>query len=329
MLPPFFIPCFTKSLLCAILKADFSGKGILLLKIFAPDYYRDFRCIAGDCKHSCCIGWEIDVDEETAEIYKNVPGDFGKKLRENIDFSEEGGSFRLCENDSCPFLNDKNLCEIYINLGEESLSQICSDHPRFRNFYECRTEIGLGLCCEEAARLILTKESKTEIIEIGEDGEEPYFYEDEAEFFEMRSRIFSEVQNREKPFAERVKNACRILGSEVPEFDLAKWAKICLGLERLDESWTGVLENIVKNPAPPEISDETAAEQLFCYFVFRHFCPEYQKTSLAFCLLSFFMTEKAAEQTGISEAARLWSSETEYSSENKPLLLSTLFEEGV
>ena len=165
--------------------------------------------------------------------------------------------------------------------------------------------------------------------EVLKDGEEPYFYEDEAEFFEMRSRIFSEVQNREKPFAERIKNAFRILGSEVPEFDLAKWAEICLGLERLDESWTGVLENIIQNPAPPEISDETAAEQLFCYFLFRHFCPEYQKTSLAFCLLSFFMTEKAAEQTGISEAARLWSSETEYSSENKPLLLSTLFEEGV
>ena len=79
----------------------------------------------------------------------------------------------------------------------------------------------------------------------------------------------------------------------------------------------------------PEISDETAGEQLFCYFVFRHFCPEYEKTSLAFCLLSFLMTEKAAEQIGIFEAARLWSSEIEYSSENKPLLLSTLFEEGV
>jgi len=299
------------------------------LKIFAPDYYRDFRCIAGDCGHSCCIGWEIDVDEETAEIYKKVPGDFGKKLRENIDFSEEGGSFRLCENDRCPFLNDKNLCEIYINLGEEALSQICSDHPRFRNYYESRTEIGLGLCCEEVARLVLTKESGTKIVEIGEDSEEPYFYEDEEDFFKIRERIFFALQNREKPFAERIKDAFGTIGSAVPEFNPGKWAKICLGLERLDESWTEILENIAGNPAPPEVFDETAGEQLLGYFVFRHFCPEYEKTSLAFCLLSFLMTEKAAEQIGIFEAARLWSSEIEYSSENKPLLLSTLFEEGV
>ena len=29
-----------------------------------PEYYDRFRCIAGACKDSCCIGWEIDVDEE-------------------------------------------------------------------------------------------------------------------------------------------------------------------------------------------------------------------------------------------------------------------------
>ena len=33
-----------------------------------PDYYSAFRCIAGACKHSCCIGWEIDIDEESLEI---------------------------------------------------------------------------------------------------------------------------------------------------------------------------------------------------------------------------------------------------------------------
>ena len=54
------------------------------MKYIFPSYYKNFKCIGSECKHNCCIGWEIDVDEETAEIYKNVPGDFGKKLRENI-----------------------------------------------------------------------------------------------------------------------------------------------------------------------------------------------------------------------------------------------------
>ena len=43
--------------------------------------------------------------------------------------------------------------------------------------------------------------------------------------------------------------------------------------------------------------------------------------------MSFYMTEKAAEQVGIFEAARLWSSEIEYSDENKEIILDTIYEE--
>ena len=33
-----------------------------------PDYYKEFQCIADQCEHSCCIGWEIDVDDIPAAI---------------------------------------------------------------------------------------------------------------------------------------------------------------------------------------------------------------------------------------------------------------------
>ena len=297
------------------------------MKIFAPDYYRNFKCIAGDCKHSCCIGWEIDIDSETAELYKNVPGEFGKRLSENIDFDENGGVFRLCENERCPFLNEKGLCDIYINLGPEALSQICDDHPRFRNYFESRTEIGLGLCCEEAAKLILEKETKTGIFEIDEDGEPFSPSEEDEEFFDLREEIFDAVQNREKTFAERISDVFGIFGAKTPETDFEKLAKLCLSLERLDEKWTEVLEEIVKNPSAPENFDETAAEQLLCYFIFRHLKSDYPLLSLYYCVFSFYMTEKAAEQTGILEAARLWSSEIEYSDENEDVILDFIYEE--
>ena len=124
------------------------------MKIYVPNYYKNFRCIAGACKHSCCIGWEIDIDEDTLEVYKNVGGCFGKRLNESISPGEDT-HFILAENERCPFLNDENLCDIYIELGEDNLCQICSDHPRFRNFYSDRIEMGLGLCCEAATDLIL------------------------------------------------------------------------------------------------------------------------------------------------------------------------------
>ena len=34
------------------------------MKRYAPAYYPRFACLADRCRHSCCIGWEIEVDEE-------------------------------------------------------------------------------------------------------------------------------------------------------------------------------------------------------------------------------------------------------------------------
>ena len=37
-----------------------------------PAYYKAFRCIGSDCTENCCIGWEIDVDEDTLAYYKSI-----------------------------------------------------------------------------------------------------------------------------------------------------------------------------------------------------------------------------------------------------------------
>ena len=39
------------------------------LRITEPDYFNDFKCIGGKCEDSCCIGWDIDIDEVTYNIY--------------------------------------------------------------------------------------------------------------------------------------------------------------------------------------------------------------------------------------------------------------------
>lgn len=44
-----------------------------------PAYYKAFRCIGSDCTENCCIGWEIDVDEDSLAYYETVPGDFGER----------------------------------------------------------------------------------------------------------------------------------------------------------------------------------------------------------------------------------------------------------
>ena len=145
------------------------------MRVFKPSYYDDFKCIAGRCKHNCCIGWEIDIDEDTMDLYMSEHGAFGERLKENISLEGDCPHFVLGKGDRCPFLNDKNLCDVIINMGEESLCQICSDHPRFINCIEDREEMGIGMCCEEAARIIVTYKDKVEILGEKSDDEEMVF----------------------------------------------------------------------------------------------------------------------------------------------------------
>ena len=49
------------------------------MKIVTPDYYKNFKCIAGECTDTCCAGWDVDVDKESYKQYRRVIGSFGSK----------------------------------------------------------------------------------------------------------------------------------------------------------------------------------------------------------------------------------------------------------
>ncbi len=139
------------------------------MALYAPDYYKDFKCTASACRHSCCVGWQVSIDVETLCRYRVERGEMGERLKAAIR-EEKGEAHFALQNGRCPFLNENGLCDIISTLGEERLSQICTDHPRFRTFLLSRAEIGLGIACEEAARLILTREEKTAVVLL--EGEE-------------------------------------------------------------------------------------------------------------------------------------------------------------
>ena len=84
-----------------------------------PDFYDDFRCLASRCRHSCCVGWEIDVDAQTLAYYQTLGGPLGDELREKIALSP-AQHFRLSEGERCPFLRADGLCRLILTLGEDS-----------------------------------------------------------------------------------------------------------------------------------------------------------------------------------------------------------------
>ena len=234
----------------------------MYMKLIAPSYYPSFKCIGGSCRHSCCVGWEIDIDEKTSEYYKSVGGAFGKRLAENIDFNSETTHFRLCDGERCPFLNSENLCDIILNLGEDRLCQICDDHPRYRNFYSDRTEIGLGLCCEAAVELIIGNKEKATLITLSDDGAEGGVDVEDELLLDMRDRIFGILQDREKNIDERISTLFRVFELSMPDRTQTEWTDVYLSLERLDERWEEMLLRLKSEPVKVGYSDEIACEQL-------------------------------------------------------------------
>lgn len=177
------------------------------MKLQIPHYYKNFKCTASDCSDNCCIGWEIDIDDQTNTFYQSQKGAFGKRLKENIVHTD-CHSFRLYE-ERCAFLNEQNLCDIILNLGENALCEICSEHPRYRSDFENLTEKGVGLCCEAAARLILSLKEKTTFETLDIPKENSIFFNDTEQilfsyFSRTRTILFSLLQNRTYKIKDRM-----------------------------------------------------------------------------------------------------------------------------
>ena len=300
------------------------------MKQIAPSYYKKFKCIADKCKHSCCVGWEIDVDEKTDEYYKTVGGELGDRLTRDIDRSTEPPHFRLSVGERCPFLNKNGLCDIISVLGEESLCQICADHPRYRNFYSDRTEIGLGLCCEAAAELILRTEEKVTLELLSDDGEDDETDTEDEIFYGVRDKIFSIVQDRNKSIKDRIEDLLCEFELSIPERSTSEWACDFLTLEMLDPEWGIMLEKLKNLHALPTYENEAECEQLLVYFIYRHLADGlydgrlHERIKLAILSLDMILSISAACKIPVAEVARAYSSEIEYSEENVEALLELL-----
>lgn len=311
------------------------------MKLTTLNFFQNFHCIAGDCKHSCCIGWEIDIDEDTLELYRKTDGEFGRRLSENIDMTD-APHFALTKDERCPFLNDKNLCDIILNLGEESLCQICSDHPRFRSFFSDRTEIGLGLCCEAAAKQVLSFKEKAEEVVLEDDNGGETLSEFEKSILAARKELFSIAQDRSIPFSARLQALSEYASTKAADKSLRAWAAFYKSLERLDNAWDKQLDTLYRSGKSEKNQlaalPDTPFEQLSVYFLYRHL-PNAEdladlKKRVAFTVLSC-QTLRALCAAALSEnksfsidlladLARMYSAEIEYSEENMDAVLGIL-----
>lgn len=172
-----------------------------------PQYYDNFTCIADRCPDTCCAGWQIVIDDTSLENYGKISGTFGERLQKSIDWEE--GIFRQNQR-RCAFLNQENLCDLYRELGADSLCDTCRMYPRHVEEYEDLREFSLSLSCPVAAEMILGCKEQVRFLEEEDDVEEQ---EEEYEDFdiilfdwleEAREVLLEVIQDRSLPVSARM-----------------------------------------------------------------------------------------------------------------------------
>ena len=324
------------------------------MKVTVPDYYDQFRCLAGACPHSCCEKWEVVIDEESVCLYESVSGPLGEKLRDAMETDEDGDLCFPLNGGRCPFLDQENLCEIHKQLGEQATSETCREHPRFTEDYGAFREITLSASCPAANDLLLGSEApfafKTfETEEPEEEGDSWLEY-----LLPLRERMMQILCDRNEPMNLRLRRFLLLaseaqwrldeemietlpaLAEEWQEEEIPVGSvrslfpdvlRLLATLEILEEDWKDLLqksEAVVSNK-----ENEALLERIAVYFAFRYLLKCVNDGDLLsraqLCVLAVLVIERLAAVCGLSEALRRFSCELEHSEENLDALQDILF----
>lgn len=321
-----------------------------------PDFYDEFKCIADRCTDSCCIGWEIDVDEVALEKYQKLQSPLGDEIRSGIIKSEDGCyCFGLVEKERCPFLNKKNLCDIIINFGEDYLCDICREHPRFYEWFPGVTECGLGLCCEEVCRLLLESEEPFSLV-TESDGEEIALETKvdvaESDFYiflsAFRDKLFEVLFSKDMSFEEKLVKVLTKTESFCNEKIKIRNYKNSLELykktEPIDENWTDYIRKLsdnfqsilnVETEFKGKIKADMIYSKILAYVLYRHLIKAVFDRSIKericfavegvrfiyLCDMKTYFEKGELTLKDRIENLKNWSKQVEYSEYNTDLLI--------
>lgn len=296
-----------------------------------PEYYKKFKCIADRCPDTCCAKWTIVVDETSAERYRRVSGKLGEKLRAVLSVDEDGDTVFINKNNRCPFLNSGNLCDIYLELGANSLCKTCERFPRFRADFGGTAEVGLSLSCPVAAGLIV--EGPTFPLESDFDDNDPDINDLDADLYfclkKARDRVVGFVLNgvltSEKlsallSFAENLQSEIDCKSFKIPEIKLIDKpfdfdGSVFEKLDYLTEEGEKIFKGLsFKNEV--NLTDEH--KNILLYYVYRYLLKSVYDGNARFAMnLAVFATVTIARlNIPADKAGVLFSKEVEHSAEN-------------
>ena len=288
-----------------------------------PTIYHKFQCKADQCENTCCQLWTIDIDEPTAERYHSMTGSLGESLRQAITVDDEGSHFIFSKTQPmCPLLNEKGLCKVVLELGEEGLCDTCHMHPRFYKYIEDLELCGVGLSCEASVELLAQQEPMDFLLFTIEDDHNEFNSEErltlhnifELLAFDLDPNLF---QYTPKPSKQSFKEL----------LDLYKQT------EPIDENWTAQVNTLSSKLDQLIASVQTYIQQedmslfnkVYQYILYRQIdmLSDYSLESiLAYAKdgTDYILIASALEGQPLKQVAR-WSQQIEYDEDNVELLL--------
>lgn len=295
------------------------------MKIVKPTFYKNFKCIAGDCPDSCCQGWEVDADSDSLEYYKTLDNSLEIKKRIDSVLSKDefdNTIFTLAPKKRCPFLNDENLCDMHIAIGGEHTPYTCRTFPRFIYDFGATREIGISFSCPVASDMMYNTESFDFETEVNSDlptlndiDAEKYFL-----LYKGRAEAYKIAKDKNKSIIERLNDLLDLGvllqeklfpydegGDDIAFFDVFK------NPELINPEWKEKVENF----SLKQVSNTQSNENILMYFLYKYLMQAvYDDDALSkikMAVLGVLINTYFGED---SWTVHLWSKETEHSQYN-------------
>lgn len=295
------------------------------MKIVKPTFYKNFKCIAGDCPDSCCQGWEVDADSDSLEYYKTLDNSLEIKKRIDSVLSKDefdNTIFTLAPKKRCPFLNEENLCDMHIAIGGEHTPYTCRTFPRFIYDFGATREIDISFSCPVASDMMYNAESFDFETEVNSDL--PTLNDIDAEKYFLllkgRTEAYKIAKDKNKSIRERL-NALLDLGVMLQEKllpyieggDDIAFFDVFKNPELINPEWKDKVENY----SLKQVSDSQANENILMYFLYKYLMQAVYDddvlSKIKMAVIGVLINTYFGED---SWTVHLWSKETEHSQYN-------------
>lgn len=295
------------------------------MKIVKPTFYKNFKCIAGDCPDSCCQGWEVDADSDSLEYYKTLDNSLEIKKRIDSVLSKDefdNTIFTLAPKKRCPFLNDENLCDMHIAIGGEHTPYTCRTFPRFIYDFGATREIGISFSCPVASDMMYNTESfdfetdiNSDLPTLNDIDAEKYFL-----LYKGRAEAYKIAKDKNKSIRKRLNDLLDLGvllqeklfpydegGDDIAFFDVFK------NPELINPEWKEKVENF----SLKQVSDTQSNENILMYFLYKYLMQAVYDddvlSKIKMAVIGVLINTYFGED---SWTVHLWSKETEHSQYN-------------